>query len=152
LGAGGSARAVAVALASRQASVTVHARDRRKAESVAALAGGAAGEWTPKVGSWDLLVNCTPIGMHPHVDHTPIDCADFRDGVVYDLVYNPEETRLLREASAVGCQTIGGLEMLVAQAMEQFRWWTGLAPPALVMREAATTRLSEFRAHEDHVA
>ena len=54
--------------------------------------------------------------------------AALRGGLVYDLVYNPEVTRLLREASTAGCQTIGGLDMLVAQAMEQFRWWTGIAP------------------------
>ena len=57
---------------------------------------------------------------------------------VYDLVYNPSTTRLLREAAAAGCQTIGGLEMLVAQAREQFQWWTGdQAASAGVMREAA---------------
>ncbi len=56
---------------------------------------------------------------------------------MYDLVYNPPVTRLLRDAAAAGCQTIGGLEMLVAQAQEQFQWWTDVRPPAGVMREAA---------------
>ena len=151
LGAGGSARAVAVALGSRKASVTVHARDRRKAERVASLAHGVVSDFPPARGVWDLLVNCTPIGMHPHIDHTPVPAATLRGGLVYDLVYNPEVTRLLREASLAGCEVIGGLDMLVAQAMEQFRWWTGIAPPAAVMRAAATQRLSEFRADEDHV-
>jgi 3-dehydroquinate dehydratase / shikimate dehydrogenase len=151
LGAGGAARAVAVALASRQASVSVHARDGQRAAPVAALAGGVVGEFPPPAGAWDLLVNCTPIGMHPHVDQTPVPSAGLRDGLVYDLVYNPELTRLLREAAAAGCQTIGGLDMLVAQAMEQFRWWTGTAPPPAVMHAAATKRLSEFRTDENHV-
>lgn len=152
LGAGGSARAVAVALASRKASVTVHARDRERSERVARLVQGATGDFPPGRGTWDLLVNCTPIGMHPLTDRTPVPAAGLKDsGLVYDLVYNPEVTRLLREASDVGCQTIGGLDMLVAQAMEQFRWWTGVAPPAAVMRAAAKKRLSEFRADEDHV-
>jgi 3-dehydroquinate dehydratase / shikimate dehydrogenase len=151
IGAGGSARAVAAALASRKASVSVHARDRHHAERVASLGGGVVGEFPPPAGAWDLLVNCTPIGMHPHVDQTPVPSAALRDGLVYDLVYNPEVTRLLREASAAGCQTIGGLDMLVAQAMEQFRWWTGVAPPLAVMRTAAMKRLSEFRTDEDHV-
>jgi shikimate 5-dehydrogenase len=70
---------------------------------------------------------------------------------VYDLVYNPPITRLLREAALAGCQTIGGLEMLVAQAVEQFRWWTGVRPSAGVMREAALRRLAEFIRDEDHV-
>jgi shikimate 5-dehydrogenase len=70
--------------------------------------------------------------------------------VVYDLVYNPETTRLLRDAAAAGCTTIGGLDMLVAQAREQFRWWTGIEPPTDVMRAAALERLGEFRTDEDH--
>jgi len=151
LGSGGSARAVAVALASRGALVTVHARDRQRGEHVAALGKGHVGEFPPPRGSWDLLVNCTPIGMHPHIDRTPIPSDALRGGLVYDLVYNPQLTRLLSEAAAAGCETIGGLDMLVAQAMEQFRWWTGIAPPAHVMREAAMKRLSEFKTDEDHV-
>jgi shikimate 5-dehydrogenase len=70
---------------------------------------------------------------------------------VYDLVYNPAETRLLRDARLAGCRTIGGLDMLVAQAQEQSRWWTGVAPPPEVMRDAATRRLSEFAGDEHHV-
>lgn len=151
LGSGGSARAVAVALASRKASVTVHGRDRERSAQVASLVNGQTGSFPPAPGSWDLLVNCTPIGMHPLIDRTPVPAADLTGGLVYDLVYNPEMTRLLRDASATGCQTIGGLDMLVAQAMEQFRWWTGVAPPAAVMHAAAQRRLAEFRADEDHV-
>jgi shikimate 5-dehydrogenase len=60
-------------------------------------------------------------------------------------------TRLLRDAAEMGCQTIGGLDMLVAQAHEQFQWWTGMHPPAGVMREAALRRLTEFARHENHV-
>jgi shikimate dehydrogenase len=70
---------------------------------------------------------------------------------VYDLVYNPPVTRLLREAMGAGCQVTGGLEMLVAQAHEQFRWWTGQQPPPGVMREAALERLAEFGRDEHHV-
>jgi shikimate 5-dehydrogenase len=151
LGAGGSARAVAVALGSRKAAVTIHARDRERSERVATLVNGVAGDFPPARGTWDLLVNCTPIGMHPLTDRTPVPAANLGGGLVYDLIYNPEVSRLLQEASAAGCQTIGGLDMLVAQAMEQFRWWTGIAPPAAVMRAAAVKRLSEFRADEDHV-
>ena len=63
---------------------------------------------------------------------------------MYDLVYNPSRTRLLREAAVAGCQTIGGLEMLVGQAQDQFEWWFGTKPPAGGMREAALKRLAEF--------
>jgi 3-dehydroquinate dehydratase/shikimate dehydrogenase len=72
LGAGGSARAVAVALASEGARVTVHARDEKKAHSVASLVGGSVGRFPPQAGSWDLLVNCTPLGMHPRLDQSPV--------------------------------------------------------------------------------
>ena len=65
-------------------------------------------------------------------------------GTVYDLVYNPPVTRLLADAERAGCRTIGGLAMLVAQAQEQFRWWTGERPPAGVMRKAAVDALAEF--------
>jgi 3-dehydroquinate dehydratase/shikimate dehydrogenase len=151
LGAGGSARAVAVGLGSSGAELRVHARREGLAREVAQLGGGRAGSWPPEPGTWDLLVNCTPIGMYPNVDATPVAAKALTGGLVYDLVYNPTETRLLGDAAAAGCQTIGGLEMLVAQAEEQFRWWTGARPPAGVMRDAATRRLSEFAVHEDHV-
>jgi shikimate dehydrogenase len=82
--------------------------------------------------------------MYPHVDHTPLAADRLASGIVYDLVYNPPTTRLLREAEGAGCRTIGGLEMLVGQARQQFEWWTGVRPSAGVMREAAIRRLSEF--------
>lgn len=151
LGAGGAARAVAVAARSRDAAVTVHARSPGRAAPVAALAAGKVGEWPPAAASWDVLVNCTPIGMHPHLEETPVPQSLLCGGLVYDLVYNPTNTRLLREAAAMGCPTIGGLDMLVGQAMEQCQWWTGTRPPAAAMRAAALKRLSEFRSDEDHV-
>jgi 3-dehydroquinate dehydratase/shikimate dehydrogenase len=155
LGAGGAARGVAIGLASIGARVSVHARNPARAADVAALAAGSVGPWPPERGSWDLLVNCTPVGMHPHVDQSPVDRDDLRNerspGTVYDLVYNPPETRLLREAAAAGCRTIGGLDMLVGQARQAFEWWTGVRPPASVMRDAAVQKLSEFVDHENHV-
>jgi shikimate 5-dehydrogenase len=101
------------------------------------------GPQLPEPGIWDVLINCTPLGMHPNVDATPVPGELLSGGIVYDLVYNPADTRLLRDAGRNGCQTIGGLDMLVAQAEEQFRWWTGTRPPSGVMRRAAVKRLSE---------
>jgi len=151
LGAGGAARAVVGALASSGCTVTVHARRRAQAEQMAVLTPADIGAWPPEPGSWDLLINCTPIGMYPHVDATPIPAEQLTGRYVYDLVYNPIETRLLREATRAGCQTIGGLDMLVAQAHEQFQWWTGSRAPSGVMREAATKRLAEFACDEHYV-
>jgi shikimate 5-dehydrogenase len=97
-------------------------------------------------GSWDLLVNTTPVGTHPDVDRSPVDAPDLPSGLdgalVYDLVYNPRPTRLLRDAAAAGCRTLDGLDMLVAQAVRQFLWWTGVTPEARVLREAAERRLA----------
>jgi 3-dehydroquinate dehydratase/shikimate dehydrogenase len=151
LGAGGAARAVAVALTSSGCSVRLHARNRTKAAETAARTAAGVGPWPPEPGSWDLLVNCTPVGMQPRTDETPVPAGLLTGRYVYDLVYNPAVTRLLRDAAAVGCETIGGLDMLVAQAREQFRWWTGSTPAAAVMREAAVTRLAECARDEHHV-
>ena len=115
------------------------------------IVAGHVGMWPPEPGTWDLLINCTPIGMYPRGDETPVAADRLTGRYVYDLVYNPSTTRLLREAAGAGCQTIGGLEMLVAQAQEQFEWWVGLRPPAGVMREAALKRLAEFSRDETHV-
>ena len=122
LGAGGAARAVVVALASSGAHVTVHARNRargrgRRDDRV----GRGRSDAAARAGSWDLLVNCTPVGMYPHVDATPIEAAALTGRHVYDLVYNPTTTRLLREAAKAGCQTIGGLEMLVGAGARAVR-------------------------------
>jgi shikimate dehydrogenase len=151
LGAGGAARAVIVALASCGCAARLHARKREQAEAIALLTPVEIGPWPPEPGSWDLLINCTPVGMYPRADETPI-AADALTGLqVYDLVYNPSTTRLLRDAAARGCQTIGGLEMLVAQAREQFQWWTGATPQPGVMRSAALERLAEFARNENHL-
>jgi 3-dehydroquinate dehydratase / shikimate dehydrogenase len=151
LGAGGAARAVTVALASSGCTVRLHARNRAQAEEVATLAPVALGPWPPEPGSWDLLVNCTPIGLYPRVDDTPVPKEQLSGRYVYDLIYNPPATRLLRDAASLGCQTLGGLDMLVAQARAQFQWWTGSKPHAGVMREAALKRLAEFARDEDHL-
>ena len=151
LGAGGAARAVAIALASSGCSLRIHARNTDQAREVASLSSSVVGEWPPARGSWDLLVNATPIGTYPNVESTPVPKTELTGRYVYDLVYNPPMTRLLRDATDMGCQTIGGLEMLVAQAHEQFQWWVGTKAPVGVMREAALKRLAEFVRDENYV-
>lgn len=142
LGAGGAARSVAVALASAGVRVTVCARRSDQSRSIAALTGARVGEWPPAPGSWDILINATPVGTAPRTDQSPLPPGFPLDGdLVYDLVYNPTETVLLREAVKAGCRTIGGLDMLVAQAQAQFEWWTEQRPADRVMREAAVARL-----------
>jgi shikimate 5-dehydrogenase len=122
LGAGGAARAVVVALNSVGARTTVCARRTEQARDVAAL-GAAVGEWPPPPGSWDILVNCTPLGGMSSPDASPLPGGPFGGRLVYDLNYKPAETRLLREAREAGCATLNGWPMLQAQARLQFDWW-----------------------------
>jgi len=151
LGAGGAARAVATALTSCGARVVIHARDRSRALAAAGALGVETGPWPPERGSWDLLVNCTPVGIYPRVDETPIEAGRLTGRYVYDLIYNPPITRLLREAAAAGCDTIGGLDMLVEQAVEQFLWWTGRPIAPEILRAAALARLAASDAESAEV-
>lgn len=141
LGAGGAARAVAIGLRDSGARVTLHARRSTEGADVARSVGVAAGPWPPDPGTWDLLVNATPFGTAPAWDQSPMQGEPLTGSTVYDLVYNPEETRVLKDARAAGCEVIGGLDMLVAQACEQFRWWTGVEPSPAAFREAAAKTL-----------
>ena len=143
IGAGGVARAAAFALHGQGAAVTVCARRPEQAAAVAEVAPGTrSAPLPPRPGSWDLLVNTTPLGTWPDVARTPLPDGPFDGRVVYDLVYNPLETRLMADASRAGCETIGGLDMLVAQAVRQFAWWTGVTPSADLFRQAAEQDLA----------
>lgn len=143
LGAGGSARAVVVGLTARGARVTVHARRPEQAIEATQATGAAVGPWPPVSGSWDLLVNCTPLGGATRREESPLPGGPFTGPVVYDLTYGPGRSRLLREAAAAGCITVDGLPMLVAQAERQFEWWTGTRPAQGVMADAAQRRLAD---------
>ena len=145
LGAGGAARGVAWGLVHEGAVVSVCARRQERASEVSRAVGATAVPMPPAPGSWDLLVNTTPLGTFPNLDDSPLlplpkDALDGR--VVYDLVYNPATTRLMREAALAGCATIGGLEMLVGQAVRQFAWWTGQTPPPALFTDAAEKDLA----------
>ena len=152
LGAGGSARAAVWALAGRGASVSVWNRTSERAdELVRDLAG--AGRGTEAEGrltaitaghararSFDLIVNCTAVGMRDEdpFEHLPLDPERFDAKIVLvDLVYAGSESRLVREARARSATVIDGLEVLVRQGADSLRIWTGEEPPLDVMREAA---------------
>jgi len=152
LGAGGAARSVSVALASAGVRVTIAARRQDQARAVASLTGAAVSPWPPDPASWDLLVNTTPVGTsNMQASPLPDNYLFHSGGLVYDLVYNPPHTKLLQDASRAGCRTIGGLDMLVAQAQAQFEWWTGRRPADKVMRDAALARLQEKTVEANHV-
>jgi len=148
LGAGGAARAVGRALIGRGSLVTFSARRHEEAVRLAETLGAGTCPWPP-AGRWDVLVNATPAGTWPDVTARPFTATEIQARIIYDLVYNPEDTALQRDGRANGAVTIGGLEMLVGQAVRQSEWWTGRTPPPAVMTEAArawiaaTTQLTE---------
>jgi 3-dehydroquinate dehydratase/shikimate dehydrogenase len=137
LGAGGAARAVAVALVAQGASVAICARRVEAARSVAKAAGAAVGTFPPAPGTWDVLVSTIPCAADAR-DPSPMEGVPLDGEIVFDLAYAPAETPLLAQARTEGCLTIGGLEMLVAQAERQFELWTGQAPPAGLFQAAAS--------------
>lgn len=134
IGAGGAARAVCSGLMKQGADVTIYARDIKKAEK---LAYEFNMDWS-EIDTYcldsnccrpnDIVINCTPIGMHDHSEgQSPVE-TDFlyKVKLVYDLIYTPEQTQLLKDAEAAGCKTLGGMAMLKAQAEAQFKLWTNV--------------------------
>ena len=159
LGAGGAARAAGRALVDAGvASMTIANRAIELDMAhrlVAALGGGTALEAIPLErgalvirNGWDLIVNCTTLGMWhgPGEDESPLpdDLIPPR-ALVYDVVYNPEKTPLLRAAARTGARTLGGLHMLVYQGAEAFQLWTGRDAPLEVMFEAARRALEAMK-------
>jgi 3-dehydroquinate dehydratase/shikimate dehydrogenase len=145
LGAGGAARAALWMLKEQGAEITLYARDIAKGQAVASSFQVPLKHLTEAVlDGFDVVINATPLGTAgDRAGETPAVARQL-SGVrlAYDLVYNPVETRFLCEARSAGCETIGGLAMLVAQAFEQFKLWTGVEPPKEVMRAAAINALN----------
>lgn len=144
IGSGGAARAVTHALRANAAEVTIVARDQAKRSELAGEFECAEQDLSrTSFADFDIVVNTTPLGtVGVFQDESPASRNQLRGArLVYDLVYNPAETKLLREAKAAGCQTAGGLEMLISQAAAQFRLWTGSDAPVSVMKEAARKSL-----------
>jgi shikimate dehydrogenase len=156
LGAGGAARAVVYALAQRGiAHIAILNRTRARAEELAAHARALNLSSAIHPSSFpihpssfilhhSLIINTTPLGMFPHPEASPWPAdLPFPPGcLVYDLVYRPERTALLRQAAAAGCPVQGGLEMLVVQGAAAFERWTGQAPPLPAMMAAARSALA----------
>ncbi len=95
-----------------------------------------------EVAQADILLHCSPIGMHPHEDACLVPTDVLREGlVVFDAVYNPRRTKLLQRAQQAGCRTVEGLEMFLGQALVQFELWTGQAAPKEVMRQVLEASL-----------
>jgi shikimate dehydrogenase len=160
LGAGGSARGIVYGLAhAKVAGISVANRTLATAQALVSglqplapdcdmTAFALPGDLPRLAQHADLIVNCTTLGMTPDVGATPWpDDLPFHSGqIVYDLVYNPADTRLLRQATQGGAQAIGGLGMLVWQGALAFEHWTGQPAPVAIMRSAAAAHFAT-RAH-----
>lgn len=152
LGAGGSARAVVYGLLKAKNRVHIFARNMEQAYQLAEdmaphfaapyISCWPLSELDKAKATWwvrpDLIVNTTPLGMTPDIESSPWPDNRSLPGTafVYDLVYNPAETKLIRQAKAAGCQTANGLGMLVSQGAHSFYLWTEQEPDIRVMREA----------------
>lgn len=153
LGAGGVARAIAYALQAEGAGLTITNRTAERAQKL-------AGEVRCKTIDWggrhsvicDTLINCTSMGMHPNLDECPIHASFLKPGMlVFDTIYTPETTLLIREARSRGCLTLTGVDMFVRQAALQFRLFTEREPPIELMERTVRRALSPLqRTEEEH--
>ncbi|MFI5460190.1 MAG: shikimate dehydrogenase [Isosphaerales bacterium] len=148
LGAGGVARAIAFGLTRRGAHVTIANRHDERATRLAEEVGCRAVNWSMRATNLvDVIINATPVGMHPNVDDTPLPPAAFsRPGiVVFDTIYHPENTMMLKLARERGSKAVTGVEMFLRQAALQFKLYTGQDAPIDVMRDALKLKLTPLR-------
>jgi 3-dehydroquinate dehydratase/shikimate dehydrogenase len=147
LGAGGAARAIGWAMVHGGALLTIANRTVEKAKDLASELGCQFGLWEHRAtGYADILINCTPMGMHPNVDESPFKEPWFREGmIVFDTVYTPENTLLVKQARERECHAISGLEMFTRQGAAQFERFTGKAPPLEVMAKALRRAISPVK-------
>jgi 3-dehydroquinate dehydratase/shikimate dehydrogenase len=151
LGAGGLARAVAHALHRAGAIVTISNRTPDRALKLKEEVGCRVCDWEARNSTFcDILVNCTSVGMHPDVDDMPIHPSLLKPGMmVFDTVYTPEMTLLIKEARARGCHVLTGVDMFVRQAALQFRLFTGQEAPLELMRSVVKRALSPVRIRDE---
>ena len=153
LGSGGASRSISFAIAEEALDLVILNRTPEKAEVLANKISATTGKkvrWgklcddllAEELKGANILINATSVGMHPDDSETPVDRSLLRrDLIVFDLIYNPIETRLLREAKSVGAKTMDGLTMLVYQGAASFEIWTGMRAPVDIMMKAARDEL-----------
>jgi 3-dehydroquinate dehydratase / shikimate dehydrogenase len=148
LGAGGAAAGIAAALKEEGASVSISSRTLERSRTLAAKVGCRSLEWEEIYnGLYDIVINATPLGMHPNVSETSYHQSALREGmVVMDAVYHPENTALVSEAKVRGCRVATGVDMFVRQAEEQFRLFCdGRDPPKGLMADLVREEFSPAR-------
>jgi len=146
IGAGGAAKAISYSLGEEIDRVLILNRSKSRALKLAEILAEnynlkvEGKELTnailkKEIENIDLLINTTPIGMYPNIDNSPIQKEFIHEDLfVFDIIYNPLETKLIKDAKDVGCKTLGGLDMLVNQGALAFEWWTGKKPNKILMK------------------
>ena len=148
LGAGGVARSIAFGLTRRGAHVTITNRHDERATRLAEEIGGRTVAWSMRASNiLDVVINATPVGMHPNVDDTPLPPSAFsrKEMLVFDTIYHPENTMMLKLARERGCQTVTGADMFLRQAALQFKLYTGQDAPVELMHEVLKRKLWPIR-------
>lgn len=146
VGAGGAARAIAFTIATKanpkEISITDRKSDKAKKlvqeikEKTNANVTVFSLEEKEKISDAGILINCTPVGMHPKINESPVDATLLRKNmIVFDIVYNPVKTKLIQDAEEAGCRTITGENMLILQGVKAFEIWTGKKPDIETMRK-----------------
>ncbi len=147
LGAGGVARPIVYGIKSRGGLVTIASRTKRRSDRLAKAFDCKAVDWDARQRvTCDVLVNCTPLGMHPNVDVSPVNKTFLKPTMlVFDTVYNPESTLLIKDARSRNCQVATGVEMFIKQAELQFLVFTGKKAPTDLMREVLLKAIGPVR-------
>ncbi len=151
LGAGGASRAITYQVSRVECSVTVLNRSVDRARKLvedlrptasAELSHGGLDQLPVLIEDTDVLINTTPVGMSPNTSDSPVPEGLLNGGLfVFDVIYNPMKTRLLREAEMKGAGTLSGVKMLVYQGAEAFKMWTGSEPPVDLMQRIVEDQL-----------
>jgi 3-dehydroquinate dehydratase/shikimate dehydrogenase len=147
LGAGGVAKAIGLAVSRADAGVTVANRNKQRGRALAEQLNCQFINWENRGSVYaDVLINCTPVGMYPEMDETPYPEHWLREGmVVFDTIYNPENTLLIKHARARGCAVVSGLDMFIRQAGAQFECFVQKPPPIDVMYATLRDAMSPVR-------
>jgi 3-dehydroquinate dehydratase/shikimate dehydrogenase len=151
LGAGGVARAIAHGLNREGVGLTIANRTEERGKKLAEEVGCKYVDWSARHNVVvDTLINCTSVGMHPNLDESPIHHSFLKPGLmVFDTIYTPETTMLVREARSRGCHVLTGVDMFVRQAGLQFKIFTGQDPPLELMTKLVRRALSPIQSRDD---
>ncbi|MFA6171656.1 MAG: shikimate dehydrogenase [Patescibacteria group bacterium] len=144
LGSGGASRAIAYGVTRKGAKLTVFGRDAERAGKLAKEFKASYCDFSEihRVNNFDIIINATPVGMKPRINKTPVPAEFLHKGqIVFDAVYSPPITRLLKDAKKKGAKIIPGLEMLLYQGAAQFEYYTGKKAPVRAMRKVLSKNL-----------